>query len=261
MATLQLQDKVALVTGAGTGIGKGIAVALAQRGASVIVHYNASQSGAQDTLDQIVALGAKAVIYQADVAIKQQVTDMVDFAVSHFGKIDILVNNAAAQTNMSLMEYDDESYDQVMNVNLKGYFLCTQAVVPSMKQQGGGRIINVSSVHGKRPTDFDVVYAMTKGGIKMLTRESAVELAKYHITVNTIEPGAVYIGTKSGNPKSIMPTERVTDEHRRRSMRKFPLGRSGLPSDIGYLTCFLASKESEWMTGAAIRADGGSMLL
>lgn len=130
-----------------------------------------------------------------------------------------------------------------------------------MKAQGAGRIINISSVHGKRPTDFDSVYAMTKGGIKMLTRESAIELAKYGITVNTIEPGAVYVGSKTGKPRPIVPPDKVTDEGHRRNLRKFPLGRVGLPADIGHLACFLASEEAEFITGAAVRADGGSMLL
>lgn len=259
--TLQFDGNVVLVTGAGTGIGKGTAIEFAKRGAKVGINYNASAEGALDTLRLVRAAGSDGIILQADVSQRTQVSAMVDALGNHFGRVDVLVNNSAAQKNLGLMDYDESAYDLVMNVNLKGYLFCIQAVVPWMKRQGSGRIVNISSVHGKRPTDFDVVYAMTKGGIKMLTRESAIELAKYNITVNVIEPGAVNVGVKSGKPRAVVPAKTTDDEHRRRGLRKFPLGRVGAPSDIGYLACFLASEGGAFITGSAIRADGGSMLL
>ncbi len=258
---LSLEGKVALITGAGTGIGKGISKVLAERGVRIGINYNSSEDGARDTLEQVRALGSDGILLKANVADKAQVETMMKTLAEQFGGIDILVNNSAAQKNLGLMDYDEAGYDLVMSVNLMGYFLCSQASLPYLKEAKGGRIINVSSVHGKRPTDFDVVYAMTKGGIKMLTRECAIEFAKYGITVNTIEPGAVQIGTKSGKPRPIVPADKVVDEHRRRGGRKFPLGRSGIPSDIGYLVAYLASEESEFISGAAIRADGVSMLM
>jgi glucose 1-dehydrogenase len=248
---MSLAGKIALVTGAGTGIGKGIAVELARRGAKVAVSYNSSDEGARDTQRRIEEAGGEAIIVKADVARKDKIDEMVNEVAGHYGGIDILVNNAALQVNLNF-GHDDDTYDRLMNINLKGYWQCMQAVVPYMKAKQSGRIINISSVHAKRPTDFDAVYAMTKGGIKMLTRESAIELAKYGITVNTIEPGAIDIGKRK-----VHAAARPNRDIR----KKFPLGRVGLPSDVASLVCYIASDESVFLTGASIRLDGGSMLL
>ncbi|EJY54969.1 short-chain dehydrogenase/reductase SDR [Alicyclobacillus hesperidum URH17-3-68] len=258
---VSLRGKVALVTGAAAGIGRGVAIELARQGARVAINDVDRPDAANITLQMVREASADGMIIQADVAHPEQVQAMVEEVVRRYGHIDVLVNNAAIQPNLGLMDYDDAWFDRVMSVNLLGYLNCIQAVVPVMKGQRRGRIVCMSSVHAKRPTDFDTVYAMSKGGIKMLVRESAIELAQYGITVNMIEPGAVQVGRKSGNPRPIVPPDRVTEESRRRGARKFPLGRIGVPSDIGHIVCFLASDEAEFITGAAIRADGGSMLL
>ncbi|WP_337102119.1 SDR family NAD(P)-dependent oxidoreductase [Paenibacillus sp. YIM B09110] len=242
-----LIGKSALVTGAGTGIGKGIACELARRGAKVAIHYNSSDTGAKDTQQRIEELGGQCMIVQADIADREQIVRMVDTAAAALGGIDILVNNAALQLNINWFEYTEELYDRVMNVNLKGYWQCMQAVIPDMKQRNFGRIINISSVHGKRPTDFDAVYCMSKGGIKMLGRESAIELARYGITVNTIAPGAIDVGKFKS--------------HKEPSRKKFPLGRVGLPEDVASLACYIASDETSFMTGATVRLDGAGMLM
>jgi glucose 1-dehydrogenase len=263
-----LTGKVALVTGAGTGIGRGIALELARRGARIGINYHASERGAREVQDQIVALGSQGVLLRADVSDRRQIDGMVAAVIERFGRLDILVNNSAVQKNLGLLGYGDEDYDHLMNVNLRGYFHCIQAVIPQMKKQGFGRIINISSVHGKRPTDFDAVYSMAKGGIKMLARECAIELAPYGITVNTIAPGAVDVGVRSSMTSPVAPppspqpplSEAEREERKKRGLRRFPLGRVGLPSDIGHLACYFASDESEFITGASIRADGGSML-
>ncbi|MDQ8733637.1 SDR family oxidoreductase [Paenibacillus sp. LHD-38] len=261
---MSIAGKIAIVTGAGTGIGKGVAIELARRGVSVAIHYNQSDAGALHTKQCIDEKGGNAFLVQANVAHKQEIERLVKSVAEHFGGIDILVNNAALQLNYGFFEHDEASFDRLMNINLKGYWQCIQAVIPYMKQKQSGRIINMSSVHSKRPTDFDVVYSMTKGGIRMLGRESAIELAQYGITVNTIEPGAVDVGKQSAREsKPIMSAEDV-EKHKKtaRSIRdKFPLGRVGRPLDVAQLVCFIASDESEFMTGAAIRLDGGSMLL
>lgn len=243
-----LAGKSALVTGAGTGIGKGIAIELASRGAKVAIHYNSSDAGALDTQHRIEELGGQCLTVQADVADGEQIIRMVDTSVSELGGIDILINNAALQLNIQWFEYTEEQYDRVMNINLKGYWQCIQAVIPYMKERNFGRIINISSVHGKRPTDFDAVYCMSKGGIKMLGRESAIELARYGITVNTIAPGAVDVG-------------KFKASHREPNPKKFPLGRVGLPADVASLACYIASDETSFMTGSTIRLDGAGMLL
>jgi glucose 1-dehydrogenase len=242
---MSLSGKVALVTGAGTGIGKGIAVELAKQGVKVGIHYNSSDAGAMDTKWRIDEYNGESMIVKANVAHKNEIVNMMKKVADKFGGIDILVNNAALQLNIGLFDYDEEKYDQMMHINLKGYWQCMQAVVPYMKKKQWGRIINISSVHGKRPTDFDTVYSMTKGGIKMLSRESAIELAKYGITVNTIAPGYVNVGKGGDGTNS----------------KKFPLGRGGIPSDIGHMVCYIASDKTEYMSGASIRLDGASMLL
>ncbi|WP_139998979.1 SDR family NAD(P)-dependent oxidoreductase [Paenibacillus paridis] len=261
---MSIAGKVALVTGAGTGIGKGVAIELARRGALVAVHYNQSDAGALHTKQQIDEFGGDAILVQANVAVKEEINQMIQTVVNHYGGIEILVNNAALQLNYNFFDYDEASFDRMMNINLKGYWQCIQAVVPHMKKKHFGRIINMSSVHSKRPTDFDAVYSMTKGGIRMLGRESAIELAQYGITVNTIEPGAVDVGKQSAREsKPIMTAEDIAKlKKTTRSIRdKFPLGRVGRPLDVAQLVCFIASDESEFMTGSAIRLDGGSMLL
>lgn len=260
---MSLEGKVALVTGAGTGIGQGVAVELARRGVRTAVHYNRSDAGALETKRQIDELGGESFIVQADVANQSEIQRMVYDVGERYGGIDILVNNAALQLNYDFFDYDDDTFDRMMNINLKGYWQCAQAVVPYMKRRQSGKIINMSSVHGKRPTDFDVVYSMTKGGIRMLTRESAIELARYGITVNMIEPGAVDVGKQSAREsKPILSPEEQEKQRAAGSLRdKFPLGRVGRPTDVAALVCFIASDEAEFMTGSAIRLDGGSMLL
>lgn len=271
---MDLTGKVALVTGAGTGIGQGVALQLAQCGAKVVIHYNRSDAGAKETLAQIQAAGGEAVIAQADVACKAEIERLMEQAAHAFpgsesgGTIDILVNNAALQLNYGLFDHDETSFDRMMNINLKGYWQCMQAAIPYMKNNAaGGRIILISSVHSKRPTDFDAVYSMTKGGIRMLGREAAIELGKYGITVNTIEPGQINVGVQSAREsRPIGPAASDTDgakpvRPKRDIHKKFPLGRVGKPLDVARLVCFIASDESEFMTGSAIRLDGGSMLL
>ncbi len=254
---MDLAGRVALVTGAGKGIGRGIALCLAAEGAKVIVNYNSSEEGAREVKARIEEIGGEAFIYRADVSKKDEVFAMVEKAIARFGRLDILVNNSALQKNLDIAEYTEEAYDLIMDVNLKGYLLSSQAVLPHMKALRFGRIINISSVHSKRPTQFDAVYAMTKGGIKMFTRECAIEFAQYGITVNTIEPAAVQIGVKSGNPGPIRHKRVEKTKH----FNRYPMGRIGVPEDVGYMVSFLASEKSAFITGSAIRMDGAAMLL
>lgn len=257
---MDLTGKVALVTGAGTGIGQGVAVELARHGARVAVHYNRSREGAEETCRRIAALGGEARIVQGDIASRDDVRRFIDEAAEGWGQLDILVNNAALQLNLDLYRHDEKSYDQIMHTNVKGYWLCMQAALPHMKRQLAGRIINISSVHAKRPTDFDPVYAMSKGAIRMLTREAAIELGHYGITVNAIEPGAIDVG-KYKRPRPELPPAAGEALARDDLRLHFPLGRVGQPQDVGQLVCFIASDVSAFLSGAAIRLDGASMLL
>lgn len=258
---MSISGKVALVTGAGTGIGQGIALEFARSGARVAIHYNRSEAGALETKRRIEEAGGECFVVQADVARQDEIAAMVREIESRGGGIDILVNNAAVQLNFDLFKHDGETFDRMMNTNVKGYWQCIQAVVPAMKRKGTGRIILISSVHAKRPTDFDPVYAMTKGAIRMLGREGAIELAPYGITVNMIEPGAVDVGKYERVSQGDTDARKKQEERGKRQLAKFPMGRVGVPLDIARLACFIASDESDYMTGAAIRLDGGSMLL
>jgi glucose 1-dehydrogenase len=254
---LALKGRAAVVTGGGKGVGAGISKALASEGVRVLVNYNSNPEMAAKTVEDIIKAGGEAFAYKADVGDRIQVDAMMQKAAEVFGGIDILVNNAAWQPNMDIDEYSEEFYDRIMNINLGGYFRCIQSVLPFLKQSRCPRIINISSVHGKRPGDFDVCYSMTKGGIKMLTREAAIELARYGITVNTIALGAVSIEFKSGFTLPFKTKRKERD----RKYTYLPLGRVGTPKDAGNLVLFLASEISGYISGSSIRMDGSSMLL
>lgn len=252
---MNLQGKVALITGGGKGVGSGIAEVLSKYGVHVGINYHGSEMAARQTLSKVLGAGGKGILLKGDVSDRNEVALMAEKLADTYGGIDILVNNAALQKNMWLMEYNEEAYDLLMNTNLKGYFLCMQAILPYLKRRGYGRIINISSIHAKRPTDFDPVYSMTKGGIKMLTREAAIEFARFGITVNAVELGAVTIGEKSGSPREIR-SKPSTNPY-----RKYLSGRHGTPEEVGELVAYLASSESSFMTGSAIRFDGGRALV
>lgn len=258
---MSVAGKIVLVTGSGTGIGQGIALEMAKRGAITALHYHRSEAGVLETKRQIDEAGGDSFIVRADISDSKEISEMVRQIESRAGEIEILVNNAAVQLNYDLFQHDGETFDRMFDTNVKGYWQCIQAVVPGMKRKRTGRIILISSVHAKRPTDFDPVYAMTKGAIRMLGRESAIELAPYGITVNMIEPGAVDVGKSNRSSPDDPEAEKQREARRKQHLEKFPMGRVGLPIDVARLACFLASSETEYMTGSAIRLDGGSMLL
>ncbi|MDA8205766.1 MAG: SDR family NAD(P)-dependent oxidoreductase [Thermaerobacter sp.] len=252
-----LKGAVAVITGAATGIGKGIAVSLASQGVVVGINHWNQAAGAEDTLAHVRERGGEGMILPADVRDRAELARSAEIMAKTWGRLDIWVNNAAVQPNRSLWDYDEALLERVMDTNVKGYLWGIQVASALMAPRGYGRIINISSVHGKRPSAFDPVYAMSKGALKMLVREAAVELGSLGITVNAVEPGAVYVGGK-GNPQlveALPPTELGVRR------RRFPLGRVGLPEDIGRVVAFLASPQSDYINGAALRVDGGSMLL
>jgi len=248
------KGKVAVLTGAATSIGQGVALALAKEGVKVAVAYNSAP--ADETMKLIEEAGGEAIAVKTDVTSRESIRNFFSAAYDRFGEIDLLFNNAAIQPNLWLLEYTEELYDSVMQVNLKGYLTCIQEVLPFMKKGAFARIVNVASIHAERPTNFDIVYSMTKGGIKMLTREAAVELAKYDINVNQLDLGAIRVPTRSGNYsfKVFKPLE-----FKNRPEGGFLSGRYGYPFDVGYIVSFLLDERSQFINGAAIRADGGAM--
>ena len=254
---LNLKNRTAVVTGGGKGVGAGISRKLAAEGVKVLIVCNANREMAETHAQSLRDAGGTAEVYQADVGDRMQVDAMMRHAAEIFGGIDIVVNNAAWQPNLDIDEYTEKQYDDIMRINLGGYFRCMQAAIPYLKKSDAGRIIMISSVHGKRPSDFDVCYSMTKGGIKMLVREAALELAEFGITVNAILPGGVKIEFKSGFSAPFKTMRKLRD----RKYAWSPLRRVCVPDDVGNLVVFLASAAGEYLTGTGIRIDGGSMLL
>ena len=252
-----VDNKAAIVTGGNKGVGRGIVYSLLRAGAYVCICYNSSEDFALETLAEADKISANhAFLYKCDVSRRDDVRAMVSETVNRFGKIDILVNNAALQPNLPLGNYDMEMFSKIWDINIGGYFLCVQECLPYLKNSDCARVINISSIHGKRPAVFDAGYAMTKSAIKMFTREAAIELAKYQITANYITLGACRIERKTGNFKW-----RSYTPEKARVKSSFPLGRISTPKDVGDLIVYLSGEESEIITGAGIRVDGGSVLL
>ncbi len=238
-----LSGKFALVTGASKGVGKGIALELARNGCDIAVNYHSDASGAQQTVEEIQALGRKAIALQADVGVASQ----VDAMFARLDRIDILVNNAGVQTWKALLDLTEHEWDRVIDTNLKGCFLCTQRAARKMKDGGGGAILNIGSGCNKVAFPHLVDYTASKGGIEMFTKVSAVELGKYKIRVNCVAPGAV----------EIERTKQEAGDYASTWSGLTPLNRVGVPADIGKAVAFLASDMADFITGQTIWVDGG----
>jgi 3-oxoacyl-[acyl-carrier protein] reductase len=242
-----LTGKVAVVTGASRGIGRAIALHLAEAGADVVVNYAGSENAAQEVVQQIEALGRKAVKARADVSSSQEAEDLIKLAIETFGKIDILVNNAGITRDNLIMRMKEEEFDQVIAINLKGVFNCIKAVTRPMMKQRSGRIINISSVVGVLGNPGQANYVAAKAGVIGLTKATAKELATRGITVNAVAPG--FIETDM--------TGKLASEMREQLLKQIPLERLGQPEDIAKAVRFLASDDASYMTGQTIHVDGG----
>ena len=248
---MRLAGKVALVTGAQQGIGKAIALAYGREGASVVLNYLDSQAAAEAIASQIRALGQRAVTSAGDVAQAADVRRMVEAGAS-LGGLDILVNNAGIFPRVEFLDMTEAQWDEVLNVNLKGTFLCTQAVAQKMVEGGrGGAVINLASGAAFRSSPRGVHYVASKAGIVGLTRAAALELASHRVRVNAIAPGI----TDTAQPRYGM-----SEEELQAAGRQVPLGRMGTPEDVADLAVFLASEESRHITGQTIHVNGGQYL-
>jgi 3-oxoacyl-[acyl-carrier protein] reductase len=246
-----LTDKVAIVTGAGQGIGEGIAKVFAAAGAAIVVATRSSGNG-QDTVDDIVASGGRAILIQCDVGQRSEVEKVVVGTITHFGRVDIGIHNAAIYPLHTVEELTDEVMDQTLAVNMKAAVWLTQACVPHFRKQGGGRLIFTSSVTGPRVAMPGTShYAMSKSGMNGFIRTAALEYARQNITVNGVEPG--YILTQAMSA--------LGEEEELNAMAKcIPQGHLGDPQDIAYTMLFLASEQANYITGQTIVVDGGSTL-
>ena len=203
------ENRTALITGGGKGVGAGVVRVLASRGIRCCINCNTHPDMAAETLRRIEEAGGEGFVFQADITDPEQLSGMVQAVIDRWGRLDILVNNAAMQPNLFIDQYDAEKLRRIWNINIGGYFHVARACLPYLKQSDCGRIVNISSIHGKRPTGFDAGYAMTKGAIRMFTRELALELYEHNITVNAVDLGGCKIEFKTGNAPftSSMPAE------------------------------------------------------
>lgn len=243
-----LKGRTALVTGAGLGIGQGIAIELGRQGANVAVHYAGSEQGAHETVAQIRETGGTAQVIQGDLRFVEECNRVVDEAAAFLGGLDILVNNSGVTRSREFLATDEATYDEMFDLNMKGYFFCARRAVPRMLEAGRGAIINITSVHGYGGAPNHAAYAGTKGAIIGFTRALAVELASRGIRVNAIGPGVVEVPRYFDNPE-------YTTEF---GNTMVPVGRVGTPADIAGAVAYLVSDAAEWVTGQVLYVDGGT---
>jgi 3-oxoacyl-[acyl-carrier protein] reductase len=245
----RLEGKSAIVTGGGRGIGRALCLAFAKEGADVVVNYASKDQPALEVVAAIEQMGRKAVAVKGNVALKSDVDRIVQTAVERFGKIDILVNNAGVSKPGMLYKLSEEQWDEVIDIHLKGPFLCIQAASKHMMQQKSGKIINVTSSAGLWGTKGQINYSSAKGGIVALTKSAARELASYGITVNVVQPG--YVTTE------MMEKVRTDPKLSEIYLGRVLLGRFAEPEEVAQTFVFLASDEANYITGQVICVDGG----
>jgi 3-oxoacyl-[acyl-carrier protein] reductase len=242
---MDLTNKVALVTGSGRGIGKAIAVKLAEAGASVVI--NDVTDSAEATSQELVSAGKRSLFIKADITSSIEVNAMMDKAAGTFGRIDILVNNAGITRDRLSLQMSDEEWDAVLNVNLKGVFLCTRAVLKFMMKQRYGRIVNISSISGIVGNPGQINYCAAKAGIIGITRTVSKEMASRQITVNAVAPG--FIETEM--------TQKIPEKVKEGFTKRIPAGYFGTPQDVAEAVAFLASDQARYITGQVLCVDGG----
>jgi len=249
---VRLKEQVAIITGANQGIGRALAKGLALEGARIVVNHPPWIPSADDVLQEIVAAGGQAVAVQLDIKETSEHRRLVSAALEQFGRLDILINNAAVEFREPFLTTEPAIWDATMDVNLKAPYFLSKAAAKAMIRTGKGKIINLSSVHDTVPLPNRSVYAISKGGIAMLTRALALELAEHRINVNAIAPGAIL--TDMNRESLSIP------ENRARLLDRIPWNRIGGTQDIVGAAAFLASSESDYVTGATIYVDGGLLL-
>ena len=249
---MNLKDKVAVVTGGNSGIGMAIALELARQGANIVIDYVVHPEATEALQKQIIALGDRTIGVKADVSQVAELQTLFATAVQEFGHVDIMVNNAGVETRTSVLDTTEAQYDRVLSINLKSAFFGTQLAAQQMiKQGGGGRIINITSVHEDWPMPGNTAYCLSKGGMRMLTRTAGVELAPHNILVVGVGPGAVATPINQSTMQDATLLQKLN--------AAIPLGRLAKPEEIASLVAFLAGDGASYMTATTVFADGGIM--
>jgi len=246
---MKLKDKIALVTGSSRGVGRAVALGFAKQGANVVVNYTSNENAANEVVETIQSMGGKAIAVKADVAQKAEAENLVNSAVDTFGRLDILVNNAGFTRPSMMIKMTEDQWDQVVDIHLKGAFLCAQAAGLHMKEQKSGKIINVTSVAGIVGTVGQINYSAAKGGIISMTKSIARELARYNVCANVISLGIV----ATDMTEKIRSDEKLKEIY----MNRILLKRFAEADDIAPAFVFLASDESNYITGQLLCVDGG----
>jgi len=246
----RLAGKTVLVTGSSQGIGEAVAIRLAEEGANVVVNYHSHEESANRVVETIKKLGRRSLAVGADLGHIEEIRRLIEESIRLFGRLDILINNAAMQVNADFWNVTESDYDRVLGVNLKGMFFSAQVFVQHlMETKRPGKIINMSSVHEELPFPHFAPYSMSKGALKMMTRTLAIELAPLGITINSVAPGAI---------ETPINTKLLNDPAKLNSLlRNIPLKRLGKPADVAGAVAFLASSDADYMTGTTVYVDGG----
>ena len=246
---MRLKDKIALVTGSSRGVGRAVALAYGEEGAKVVINYTSNEKAAIEVVEAIEEMGSQAIAIKADVAKKSDVERLVQAGADEYGRLDILVNNAGFGRPAMMLNMEEDQWDQVVDIHLKGAFLCSQAAGRQMKEQNSGKIINVSSVAGLVGTVGQINYSAAKGGVISMTKSMARELARYNVCVNVISLGIV----ATDMTEKIRTDEKLRDIY----MNRILLKRFAEAQDISPAFVFFASDESNYITGQLLCVDGG----
>jgi glucose 1-dehydrogenase len=249
---MSLTNKVAIVTGGNSGIGKAVVLELAKQGASVVIDYVSHPEATDAIMAEMTALGESVIGVEADVTKLADLERLIAAAVEKFGRVDIMINNAGIETRTSILDTTEDEYDKVLDINLKSAFFGTQVAAKQMiKQGGGGRIINMTSIHEDWPMPGNTPYCLSKGGMRMLTRTAALELARHNILVVGVAPGAVATPMNLSSINDPALLQKLNEA--------IPLGRLAKPEEIASVVAFLASDAASYITATTIIADGGMM--